>query len=117
MDRILFLWTTIVCFVHVIYGTPLDDYVNKPDPAFSWKLLQTYPSPTYTVYVLNMTSQQWLNGIIIIIFINIIIILSFLASYSSQPIWWHYMVITVPKVLKRPNVAFLSIGGGSNKNP
>jgi hypothetical protein len=46
-------------------GTPLDDYVNKPDPAFTWKLIRTYPSPTYTVYVLNMTSQQWLDGIIV----------------------------------------------------
>jgi hypothetical protein len=46
-------------------GTPLDDYVNKPDPAFAWKLIRTYPSPTYTVYVLNMTSQQWLDGIIV----------------------------------------------------
>jgi hypothetical protein len=47
------------------YGTPLDDYVNKPDPAFAWKLIRTYPSPTYTVYVLNMTSQQWFDGRII----------------------------------------------------
>jgi hypothetical protein len=42
-------------------ATPLDDYVNTPDPAFTWKLIQTYPSSTYTVYVLNMTSQKWFN--------------------------------------------------------
>jgi hypothetical protein len=46
-------------------GTPLDDYVNQPDPAFSWKLIQTYPLSTSTVYILNMTSQQWFDGIII----------------------------------------------------
>ncbi len=43
-------------------GTPLDDYVNTPDPMFSWKRLQTYPQPTYTIYILNMTSQQWFDG-------------------------------------------------------
>jgi hypothetical protein len=58
------------------YSTALDDYVNTPDPHFSWKLLETYPSSTYTVYVLNMTSQQWMDGImtaIKTIFINKII--------------------------------------------
>jgi hypothetical protein len=38
-------------------------------------------------------------------------------SYSTQPIWWHYMIITVPKVLKHPNNAFLLIGGGHNSDP
>ena len=42
--------------------TPLDDYVNAPDPAFGWQRLETYPRPTYTVYVLNMTSQKWMDG-------------------------------------------------------
>jgi hypothetical protein len=46
-------------------GTPLDDYVNQPDPVFSWKLIETRPLSTSTVYILNMTSQQWFNGIII----------------------------------------------------
>ncbi len=42
--------------------TPLDDYVNSPDSTFGWQRLQTYPRPTYTVYVLNMTSQQWMDS-------------------------------------------------------
>lgn len=54
----------IVSISNMTFSTPLDDYVNKPDPAFAWKLIQTYPSSTYTVYVLNMTSQQWFDGII-----------------------------------------------------
>jgi hypothetical protein len=58
-------------------STPLDDYVNTPDPHFGWKLLETHPSSTYTVYILNMTSQQWMDGIITgikTIFIKIIIL-------------------------------------------
>jgi hypothetical protein len=70
----------IALMVNMNYGTPLDDYVNTPDPNFAWKLIRTHPSSTYTVYVLNMTSQQWLNGIITsikIIFISIIILFFF----------------------------------------
>lgn len=42
--------------------TPLDDYVNTPDSTFGWQRLETYPRPTYTVYVLNLTSQKWMDG-------------------------------------------------------
>jgi hypothetical protein len=63
MSRIVLLLVMIALIVNTSYSTPLDDYVNTPDPAFSWKLIRTYPSSTYTVYILNMTSQQWLNGI------------------------------------------------------
>jgi hypothetical protein len=48
-------------------STPLDDYVNTPDPTFSWKRLQTYPKGTYTVHVLNMTSQKWMDGKVILL--------------------------------------------------
>jgi hypothetical protein len=40
---------------------PLDDYVNATDPICSWKL-QTYPQPAQMVYVLNLASQQWMDG-------------------------------------------------------
>ncbi len=56
----------IVLFVVVVWNsclaTPLDDYVNTPDPMFSWKRLETYRLPTYTLYILNMTSQKWGDG-------------------------------------------------------
>jgi len=66
----------IAFMVNMSCSTPLDDYVNTPDPNFAWKLLETHPFTKYTFYILNMTSQQWLNGIIKAvetIFINIII--------------------------------------------
>jgi hypothetical protein len=65
MYRILLLFVTIVSIIYINDGTPLDDYVYKPDPAFKWKLIDTYPSSTYTVYILNMTSQHWFDGRII----------------------------------------------------
>ena len=58
------LFTPIFLIVAVVASnaTPLDDYVNTPDPNFGWKRLQTYPLSTYTLYVLNMTSQKWFDG-------------------------------------------------------
>ncbi|CAF0920128.1 unnamed protein product [Rotaria sordida] len=79
------------------FGTPLDDYVNTPDPMFSWKRLQTYPLSTHTLYVLNMTSQQWFDE-----------------SFSSHPIWWHYLTITVPRSIRRYRTTFLLINQGDN---
>lgn len=42
-------------------ATPLDDYVNKPDPAYGWELLSQVRGDGWTGYVLNMTSQRWLR--------------------------------------------------------
>lgn len=43
-------------------GTPLDDYVKAPDPHFAWTVILTYNQPDYTLYILNFTSQKWLDG-------------------------------------------------------
>ncbi|CAF4558442.1 unnamed protein product, partial [Rotaria sp. Silwood2] len=76
------------------------DYVNKPDPVFAWKLIKTHYELTHTTYILNMTSQQWFD-----------------ASFSSRSIWWHYMVITVPRIHSRPKTAYMLIGGETNLDP
>ena len=44
-------------------STPLDDYVRAEDPHFGWTLIQTYEEIDYKVYVLNFTSQKWLDGL------------------------------------------------------
>jgi hypothetical protein len=40
----------------------------------------------------------------------------FQESFSSRPIWWHYLCITVPNKLTRPNVGFLLVDQGNNNN-
>lgn len=45
-------------------STPLDDYVRAEDPHFGWTLIQTYEEIDYKLYVLNFTSQKWLDGLI-----------------------------------------------------
>lgn len=49
-------------FLEQSYATPLDDYVHMPDPNYSWAVIRTYDQPDYTLYVLNFTSQKWLDG-------------------------------------------------------
>lgn len=64
MVRIGLIVIIIPLVIHINQGSPLDAYVGHWDFTCTWKVLQTYPSPTYTVYILNMTSQTWLNGMI-----------------------------------------------------
>jgi hypothetical protein len=42
------------------------------------------------------------------------IIYIFLDTFSSRSIWWHYVTITVPRVIRRSKTAFLLIDDGSN---
>jgi hypothetical protein len=43
-------------------STPLDDYVNKPDPTYEFRDLgRSVKMNNYTVYYINMTSQTWLS--------------------------------------------------------
>lgn len=44
------------------HSTALDDYVKAPDPHFNWTVIQTYKEPDYILYILNFTSQKWLDG-------------------------------------------------------
>jgi PhoPQ-activated pathogenicity-related protein len=63
----------------------------------NWTVLHTYELPDYVLYILNFTSQKWLDE-----------------TFSDRPIWWHYLCISVPKKLTRPKSAFLLIDGGHN---
>ena len=46
-----------------VEGTPLDDYVNKPDPTYNYEDLgNPFKGEGYTSYFINLTSQTWLSG-------------------------------------------------------
>lgn len=94
---------SLALFVREVTANAFDDYIAKPDPTYNYRLL---PDSTrvvpgeYTAYVLNMTSQTWLT-----------------AKDSSQPIWWHYVIVMVPDVVLYSDTAFVYITGGNNKIP
>ncbi|XP_035694468.1 autocrine proliferation repressor protein A-like [Branchiostoma floridae] len=85
-----------------VLTTPLDDYVNKPDPHYSyhevleWRL----KGPGYTMYLLNMTSQQWLTE-----------------DEVDRPIWWHFLTVVIPDNMTYPDAGFLFIDGDKNDHP
>lgn len=46
-----------------VESTPLDDYVNKPDPTYKYEDLgNPWKGDGYTSYFINLTSQTWLSG-------------------------------------------------------
>lgn len=58
-----FIVALAVC-VAAVAAAPLDDYVNKPDPTYSWHNHTTIKGSNYMVYNVFLTSQvhqrpQW----------------------------------------------------------
>ena len=78
--------------------TALDRYLAKPDPAYSWKLVNTISGQGYKGFVLELTSQQWRTE-----------------KDVDRPIWKHWLTIVKPDNVTT-NKALLFIGGGSNKD-
>lgn len=64
LNKLLFAIATIVYLSQseLTLATPLDDYVKAPDPYYSYEFLNYYTYEGYRLYVLNMTSQKWLDG-------------------------------------------------------
>jgi PhoPQ-activated pathogenicity-related protein len=76
--------------------TPLDDYIAKPDPTYSWKLVKTLRGDGYTTFVVDLKSQTWRAN-----------------PEVDRPVWQHWLVIVKPDVVKH-DTAFLRIGSGRN---
>lgn len=76
--------------------TPLDEYIAKADPTFSWKLINTIPGDGYTTFVVDLKSQSWRSP-----------------PEVDRAVWQHWLVITKPNVVQH-DTAFLRIGGGKN---
>jgi PhoPQ-activated pathogenicity-related protein len=79
----------------------LDEYVNAEDSSYSYYVLETYDEdPDFTVFVLNMTSQTWLDD-----------------SWSDSPTWWHYLSIFIPKAADRiTDAGFIHISNGNHND-
>ena len=78
--------------------TALDRYVAKPDPAYSWKLVNATQGEGYKSFVLELTSQQWRTE-----------------KDVDRPVWKHWLTIVKPDK-PSTNKALLFIGGGSNND-
>ncbi|KAL9645271.1 hypothetical protein ABK040_002471 [Willaertia magna] len=74
------------CMVFSQQQTVLDRYVwNNTNSPYSYTLLSKQSSLLGTVYVLNMTSQNWLTPM----------------EVGKRSLWFHYLQITVPLTLNK----------------
>ena len=80
--------------------TPLDRFINTPDPAYKYTLAKTIPGEGYTTYVLDMTSQTWPPNSV---------------DVTDHPVWKHWLTIIKPDKVEG-NTGFLFITGGSVKD-
>jgi PhoPQ-activated pathogenicity-related protein/ubiquinone/menaquinone biosynthesis C-methylase UbiE len=76
--------------------TPLDDYLARPDPTYSWKVVNTIPGEGYTTFVVDLKSQSWRS-----------------VPEIDRSVWQHWLVIVKPAQVQQ-ETAFLSVGGGKN---
>ena len=78
------------------YKKVMADYVNKPTPKYSYQLLSEFTVTGATVYVLNMTSVEWLPE-----------------EFGYRALWFHYLEVVVPTNLdKSLKEAFVYITNG-----
>src|SRR6185503_199502 len=78
--------------------TALDRYIAKPDPSYSWKVINTMAGSGFKQYVIDLTSQTWRS-----------------AAEVDRPVWKHWLTIIKPDKVTS-NKALLFIGGGSNRD-
>jgi hypothetical protein len=114
--RLIIVVVVGLLVIHRCQSTPLDDYVYAADPHFAWNVIRKYEQPDYVLYILNFTSQKWLNGECCERKKQINILLSIIESFSTRSIWWHFLCISVPNRLTRPKSAFMLIDGGSSND-
>ena len=74
--------------------------MHKPDDTYKYEDTgKRIMAKDYTGYIVNMTSQTWLTS-----------------QDSDRSIWWHILVVIVPKKIQHTDFGFLWITGGNNKN-
>ena len=83
-----------------------DEYVSSEDPNYQWvehEDLRFQSLFKGDGYVLNVTSQKWLNESIV--------------WGPDGALWTHQVVIVIPKDLKYTNVSVAYLTGGCNESP
>ncbi|MEM7655545.1 MAG: PhoPQ-activated pathogenicity-related family protein [Bacteroidota bacterium] len=75
--------------------SPLFEYVQNVDSAFSYEVQDTLLGEGHTTYLIRMVSQRWLTE-----------------AEVKDPLWWHWLTVVVPDGVENPT-GLLFIGGGS----
>jgi PhoPQ-activated pathogenicity-related protein len=86
----IFLATITLCLLTSARtrGGALENYVQQPDAAYSWKLISQETTNGFTLAHLDLASQKWRDSV-----------------------WHHDLLIVRPKMVRNPDIAFLFITG------
>jgi PhoPQ-activated pathogenicity-related protein len=76
--------------------TALDDYIAKPDPTYSWKVVKKVRGEGYTTFIVDLKSQSWRKP-----------------PEVDRSVWQHWLIVVKPDDV-RYDTAFLQITGGAN---
>jgi len=85
--------------VSLAAATPLDDYVAKPDPSYTYSLVRTIDHPQGKIHIIDLKSQTWRSE-----------------KEVNRTLWQHWLTIVVPNDVAF-DTALLWITGGSNDRP
>jgi PhoPQ-activated pathogenicity-related protein len=80
-------------------ATPLDDYIQEPDPSFTWTVQERFKGEDYDAYLIQMVSQKWRQS-----------------CEVDHPRWVHQVTVVVPKQLNH-RTAILTIEGSPEAIP
>lgn len=96
---------------NTVHSTPLDDYVSAPDDHYKWDDTGYSFTTKFggTAYVLNVTSQQWMDTSRGAVLIG--------DEGGKTAIWTHQVVVIVPKTLKYTNISMAYLTGDCNQHP
>ena len=84
---------------NVVTATPLDDYVNRPDPSYTFRVAKSIRQKDCLVYLIDMKSQSWRTK-----------------QEVNRTLWQHWLTIIRPDKIAN-DTALLWITGGSNERP
>lgn len=74
----------LLSLVAVSFATPLDDYVNAPDPTYQWETVNSVRGLNFTAYNIKLTSQTWMTP-----------------QQVSISVWTHWLQICVPDEVRK----------------
>ena len=74
----------LLSLVAASLATPLDDYVNAPDPTYKWETVNSVRGLNFTAYNIKLTSQTWMTP-----------------QQVSISVWTHWLQICVPDVVRK----------------
>jgi len=98
VQRKVFVVLLTLLMTALAVATPLDDYIAKPDPSYTYSVVQTIDNPLGKIYILDMKSQTWRTE-----------------KEVNRTLWQHWLTIIVPNDVAS-NTALLWINGGSNES-